>query len=142
MITPEQMERVQYQFEAFCKLVLKNKARTLHKQFDRQEGREIALSTLPPEAVPEPGYEDEYHFTDPVRFSKQDWQVQIDNPVLRDALASLLPKYREVILLSYFMGYSDAEIAKQLGLQAKTVSSRRKNALSKLKERIGSTGDF
>ena len=142
MITPDQKERVQYQFEAFCKLVLKNKARTLHKQLNRQEGREIALSTLPPEAIPEPGYEDEYHFTDPVLSTKQDWQVQIDNPVLRDALASLLPKYREVILLSYFMGYSDTEIAKQLGVQAKTVSSRRKNALSKLKERIGSIDDF
>ena len=68
--------------------------------------------------------------------------MQIDNPVLRDALASLLPKYREVLLLSYFMGYSDTEIAKQLGVQAKTVSSRRKNALNKLKERIGSIDDF
>ena len=142
MITPEQMKRVQYQFEAFCKKVLKNKARTLHKQLDRQDGREIALSTLPPEVIPESGYEDEYHFTNPVRFSKQDWQVQIDNPVLRYALASLLPQYREVILLSYFMGYSDTEIAKQLRVQSKTISSRRKNSLSKLKEKIGSIDDF
>ena len=70
MVTPEQMDPVQYQFEAFCKKVLKNKARTLHKQLDRQEGREIALSALPPEAVPEPGYEDEYHLTDPVLLTK------------------------------------------------------------------------
>ena len=98
------------------------------------------MSCLPTEAMIEPSYEDEYGLTEPLLFGKA--TIYFSDPRLRAALASLLPKYREVLLLSYFMEYSDAEIGAQLGIPTSTVSGRRRAALRKLKEKMGEEYDF
>ena len=140
MTSPEFEEHIQYAFEAFCKKLLKNRARNLHRKLNMQEGREITMSCLPTEDIIEPSYEDEYGLTEPLLFRKAN--IHFDDPRLRAALVSLLPKYREVLLLFYFMGYSDAEIGVQLGIPASTVSGRRRAALRKLKEKMGEEYDF
>ena len=43
------------------------------------------------------------------------------------------------LLLSYFLEYSDADIARFLNVSAPTVARRKKAALSELKQLIGST---
>ena len=140
MTSPEFEEHIQYAFEAFCKKLLKNRARNLHRKLNTQEGREITMSCLPAESVIEPSYEDKYGLSEPISYGKA--TIYLDNPQLRAALASLLPKYREVLLLSYFIEYSDAEIGVQLGIPTSTVSGRRRAALRKLKEKMGKEYDF
>ena len=128
-------EHIQYAFEVFCKKVLKNKARNLHRKLNTQEGREITMSSLPTENIAEQSYEDEYKFSEPALLGKA--IVYLDDPPLKVALASLPPKYKEVLLLFYFMGFSDKEIGDQLGVPASTVNKRRRTALRKLKEKMG-----
>ena len=140
MTSPEFEEHIQYAFEAFCKKLLKNRAQNLHRKLNTQEGREITMSCLPTDVMIEPSYEDEYGLTEPLLFGKT--TIYFSDPRLRAALASLLPKYREVLLLSYFMEYSDAEIGAQLGIPTSTVSGRRRAALRKLKEKMGKEYDF
>lgn len=52
---------------------------------------------------------------------------------LADALSALPPKYRAVIHLHYFEGYSSNEIARILGISATAVTTRLARAREKLK---------
>lgn len=55
---------------------------------------------------------------------------------LEDALSALPPKYRAVIHLHYFEGYSSSEIAKILGISATAVTTRLARGREKLKNLI------
>ena len=62
--------------------------------------------------------------------------IEQTNRELSGALKLLMPKYRDPLLLSYFVGYSDAEIAKLLDVPVSTVGDRRRNAIRQLRERM------
>lgn len=62
--------------------------------------------------------------------------IEQTNRELSGALKLLMPKYRDSLLLSYFVGYSDAEIAKLLDVPVSTVGDRRRNAIRQLRERM------
>ena len=55
-----------------------------------------------------------------------------------DALQSLRPEQREVVLLAYFGGLTQSEIASRLGHPLGTVKTRMRLALRKLREVMGS----
>lgn len=61
---------------------------------------------------------------------------------LADALSALPPKYRAVIHLHYFEGYSSKEIAATLGLTVTTVTTRLARAREKLKALITAEEKF
>ena len=61
---------------------------------------------------------------------------------LADALSALPPKYRAVIHLYYFEGYSAKEIAEILGLTVTTVTTRLARAREKLKALMTSEEKF
>ena len=54
--------------------------------------------------------------------------------LIAEALTSLTKRKRDVILLSYFMGMSDAEIARKMKLVRSTVNEHRKRSLEILKD--------
>ena len=74
-------------------------------------------------AGPEPGPE--------VALSSKETQTAI-----RDALASLAPLEREVIVLAYDDGFSQSEIAAHLGWPIGTVKTRTRRALGRLREAL------
>ena len=57
--------------------------------------------------------------------------------VLRGAVGRLSPQQRKVIELSYFRGFTQSEIAEQLGEPLGTVKARARRGLLKLKEMLG-----
>ncbi len=57
--------------------------------------------------------------------------------VLRDAVGRLSPQQRKVIELAYFRGFTQSEIAEQLGEPLGTVKARARRGLLKLKEMLG-----
>lgn len=63
-----------------------------------------------------------------------DETVTIENMLLGQAIASLPPMRREVILLSYFLGKNDPQIAKQLNLTPNAIRYRRQTTLQRLKK--------
>ena len=65
-----------------------------------------------------------------------------DDCALADALSALPPKYRAVIHLHYFEGYSAKEIAKILGLTVTTVTTRLARARERLKALMTSEENF
>ena len=59
----------------------------------------------------------------------------------RAALRSLSAEHREVLLLAYYGGYSQREIADMTGLPLGTVKSRTLAAMNKLRDRLRSVDD-
>ena len=61
-------------------------------------------------------------------------QVFVVTPHIGNALSYLQPKYRDILLLSYFAEWSDSKIARYLSLPVSTVNNRRMQALQKLRQ--------
>lgn len=55
------------------------------------------------------------------------------------ALAALAPKYRGIVFLFYYEGYSTKQIAQALGLNESTVRTRLERARKHLKHHLGGT---
>jgi RNA polymerase sigma-70 factor (sigma-E family) len=55
---------------------------------------------------------------------------------VRDALAGLAPRQRAVIVLRYYEGLSEAEIARQLSIAPGTVKSQARDGLARLREAL------
>lgn len=129
-------EHKQYAFEAYCKAVLRNKARTIHKRLNRQAGREVLFSDIAPELLDSIATSDAYCLSEPVILETLEHSIPLENRELADALTGLVPKYREVIILSYFMEQTDPEIAQKLNVPVSTVNDRKKSALQRLRDRM------
>lgn len=57
--------------------------------------------------------------------------------VVRDALAALPPEQRQTLLLAYFEGLTQTEIAERLGSPLGTVKTRMRSGMMKLRELLG-----
>jgi RNA polymerase sigma-70 factor, ECF subfamily len=64
------------------------------------------------------------------------WSHEETN-VIRDALATLPEEQRRVLVLAYFAGLSQSQIAAHSGIPLGTVKKRTRLALQKLRERLG-----
>lgn len=67
-------------------------------------------------------------------------QVSTDLPDLWDAILGLPPRQRAVVVLRYYEGLSEAEIADVLGCRPGTVKSQASAALARLRTRVSLTG--
>ena len=70
---------------------------------------------------------------DPVEYTKS----QFESGHIKDALETLRPEQREVVVLAYFGGLTHSEIAARLGHPLGTVKTRMRLALKRLRESLG-----
>ena len=141
MTTQEMMEHKRYTFEVFCKTVLRNKARNIHKKIARIEQSEVLFADIPPVFEALLCCEDEYHLADRIAIKLDNKEFVVENETLAAALTLLLPKYKEILFLSYFMEYSDREIARVLGISPSTVTTQRASAIKRLREKMRSADE-
>ena len=127
-MTEDQKLHKQYAFEDFMKTVLRNKARNIHKKLDIQEQREAVASNFDESIFDSLITEDSYALETMIPFCVKE-QVFVVTLHIGNALSYLQPKYRDVLLLSYFAEWSDSKIARYLNLPVSTVNSRRNQAL-------------
>ena len=135
-MTEDQKLDKQYTFEDFMKTVLRNKARNIHKKLDIQEQREAAASNFDESIFDSLITEDSYALETMIPFCVKE-QIFVVTPHIGNALSYLQPKYRDVLLLSYFAEWSDSKIARYLNLPVSTVNNRRMQALQKLRPIMG-----
>lgn len=133
MTREQHNEYLEKSFDAFCRRVIHNEAINAHKQLAARAEKEVPLSTLSYGELSGLFYEDSYR---PYRktYYVQGHPVHIYDPSLGEVLQFLSPQRREVILLTYFLDYSDADIARLLRISSPTVSDRKHAALKKLRE--------
>lgn len=120
-------------FISFCKKVIHDEAINAHKQIAARAEREIPLSALSHSELSKLFYDDIYH-TYRKTYYVQGKPVDVCDELLGEVLQYLSPQRRDVILLTYFLDYSDADIARLLRISNPTVNDRKNAALKKLKE--------
>ncbi len=135
-------EFIDYQEKAFLTYFLtliKNEARDAQEELDREAERKTNLSALsvPLDMLPGLSAEDVYEGLETIRtFFVRDMAVPVRDPLLGEAISSLPPKRREVILLFYFLDKSDPQIGALLHLDPKTINLRRRSALARLRDEL------
>ena len=129
-------EHIQHSFDAFCKKVLRNEARDYQDALARKRNREVYFSELPVEVLEQFAVRDTY-FTDSRTFEVIGHSVCIDDETLAEAISALPVDRRDIILLSYFLDMSDAEIANALNMVRRSVAYRRTSTLKLLEKPDG-----
>lgn len=129
-------EHIEYTFNAFCKTVLRNAAINAYRDMKREQKREVSLNYLMSETSFEPFTMDIYfeQYDKPTVFIVQSHEIIIVNERLAIAL-SRLPEQRRVVLLMYFfLGYTDTKIGNEYGRSRSTANYWKLAALKQLKK--------
>jgi RNA polymerase sigma factor (sigma-70 family) len=136
-MTPKHEERIQHNFDSFCKVVLKRKAIEIQRKEKRRNEREVTFSNMSARELATLAVTDEY-FTDEYVFSVLGEIVGISDADLAEALNTLPADRREIVLMSYFFDMTDKAIAEKLNMARRTVAYRRASSLKELKKLLES----
>ena len=120
-------------FDQFCKTLLKNEAKNAWRAINKQRDREITAGTAEDMAWLLPSEDDTYSTYHKVFYVK-DIEITVTKEFVGEALQYIIPQKRAVILLSYFEGYNDTEVANILGVSPTSIARRKKSALMRLRE--------
>lgn len=124
---------IRNQFDRICKLALKGEAVDYHRHMAYRQTHEILFSELPEWKLNQMFSEDEYE-TENQWFKVLGYDIEVKDALIAEALQSLSERKREVVLLSYFMDMSDAEIARKMNLVRSTVHEHRIRSLELMKK--------
>lgn len=139
-MTCEEFRTYQEQtFDAFCKAVIRNESADAHRELAAQSRQEIPISSLSTNELLSLSTEDNYNLYSRTYYVGNN-AVQVCDPVLGEVLQFIIPQRRSILLLFYFLGYSEPQIGRLLGLSTSTVHYRRKAALRQLKEFLEAAG--
>jgi len=131
-----------YQFESYCKSVLRNEVRDCYKEDERSLKQESLFSELDCHEKNQLYIMDEYFAQDHF-FNVLGNDVVVKGDELAEAISSLPEQRRDILLLSYFLDMSDREIGEKLNLVRRTVQYQRASSLKQLKQILegGNTKD-
>ncbi len=126
---------VSCRFAAFCGKVLKRSVCRYFEENSRRREREISLSLLHENAMDCLHIEDVYlghshHFT------VRGHYVEVQDECLGEALEQLRIDEREVLLLYYFLGFKNKEIAQISECTIRTVIRRKNRGLALLRKAL------
>lgn len=124
---------VRHQFDRLCQLALDGEAVNYHKHLEYMGKHEVNFSDMPEAELNRLSVTDEYSL-DHFCFQVLGYDVEVRDMLLAEALQTLTEKKRNVILLSYFMEMSDAEIAREMKLVHSTIREHRLRSLEQLKK--------
>lgn len=132
--SPSQFEEtIRHQFDRICKLALKGEKIDYIRHMEYLHKNEVMISELSQEELNQLFVQDEYDL-ESFRFQVLNYDIEVKDSLIAEALTLLTKKKRDVILLSYFMGMSDAEIARKMKLVRSTVNEHRRRSIEILKE--------
>ena len=130
------INRIEGKFDSFCKTVLKNRARDWYRKKERQQKREILFSDVSPGLHIEPSCFDYIMCIECQAFYALDRMVMIENDLLANALRMLSPRQGQIILLSYFFGWTDQKIGIRFHTARSTIQAARMRTLQEMREII------
>lgn len=126
-------------FDAFCKTVLRNEARTYLRDLGRQRKRETEFSTLSQHEMDKLYMMDEYP-SDSVVFTAFGCDLHIRDELVADAFASLPEQEQSILILYCVLDMADGEIASLTGMSRSTVQRHRTKTLNELRKDLQSKG--
>lgn len=131
----EDQLRICKQFDSFCKTVLKNEANDFKREQKRLLKHEVCFSELKQNQLEQLLIADDW-MESAEMFHVFEYDIEVRDELLYEALNLLSETKRNVILLSFFMELKDVEIAKQLNLVPSTIFHHKTSSLQKLKKII------
>ena len=135
-MTLEQIYKYQEEsFDAFCKKVIRNAAKTAHKNITKRIEMESNFSVIPKAELVLFHTYDTYHTYCKI-FGVKGYLVHVYDPALGEVLQHLSPQRRDVLLMDYFLGFNDYQIGRLLNIDHKTVDYRRSEGLRRLKKML------
>ena len=112
---------IRNQFDRICKLALKGEAADYYRHIAYRQKHEVMFGV------------DKYTVENKC-FRVLGYDIEVKDTLLAEAIQSLSENKRKVVLLSYFMDMSDADIARMMNLVRSTVYEHRKRSLELMKE--------
>lgn len=124
---------VRHQFDRLCQLSLDGEVANYYKHMEYRKSHEVNFSDMPEKELNSIFVMDKYNL-DNFCFQVLGYDIEVKDTLLVEALQMLTEKKRNVILLSYFLEMSDAEIARKMKLVHSTIREHRLRSLKLLKE--------
>lgn len=130
------MEHIEYAFTAFCRIVLRNAAISAYRDFGRKQKHEVSLDYLMSETPFEPFATDNYfeQYDIPTVFVVKGQKIIVASKRLADALLKLPEQRRTVLLMYFFLGYTDTEVGNEYGYSRSTANYWKHAALKQLRK--------
>ncbi len=133
-MTLEQFYTYQEQtFDSFCKAVIRNESIDAFRELAHRREHEIEFSALSPKELASLQADDSYD-SYKKSFRVHGYVVEVCDRSLGEILEYIPSAQRDIVLLSYFLDYSDYEISKLLNMNKNTVQYRRKATLRRLRQ--------
>lgn len=120
-------------FDAFCKRVIRNAAVDAFRKTKRKQKVEMDIDDPMIAYIHSIQTHDTYTLYSRTYYVKEQ-PIIVRDKNLGEALQYIIPQKRAVILLSYFAGYNDTEVANILGVSPTSIARRKKSALLRLRE--------
>lgn len=126
-------------FDAFCKTVLRNEAKTYLRDLYRQRKRETQFSALSQYEMDKFCTMDEYP-SDSVVFTTFGCDLHIRDELVADAFASLPEREQSILILYCVLGLTDGEIGRIAEMSRSAVQRHRTKTLNELRKDLQSKG--
>lgn len=122
-----------HQFDRFCQKVLHDEKVDYIRKQKYLKQHEITFNEVPGKELYKLLIFDEYE-AEHDHFSLYGYDIAVKDTLLAEALKELSDRKRNVILLSYFMEMSDADIARKMNLVQSTIFQHKKESIKILKK--------
>ena len=139
-LSSSEMKTIQHQYDALAKKTLKWEMKSHYRDLAKRAAREIFFSEMSEIDLAQLFTMDEYE-SEFFRFQVSGFDVFIRDELLAAALNALTERKRSIVLLSFFLDMSDAEIGRQLNVVRSTVSKHKKIARAKIKQDMEGKAD-
>lgn len=128
-----QRKTIQHQFDRFAKLVIAGEAKKQKKELARRSSYEKSFSELSQQEQDRLCTDDVYP-SDCCCFTVAGYDIFVKNEAIGEALYDLSKEKRDVIILAFFLGMNDGEIAACLDRVRRTVCYQRTSSLKQMKD--------
>ena len=128
-------------FQKFCNTVLHNEACDAHRELHRHKAREVTFSDLPLDEARQLHTFDEYFKRETAETVFEKAGKKITPKLLLEAILTLPEEKRKAILLYYFEGMNDTEIAELFNTSRSTIQYRRTSSFELLRKYLEENAD-
>ena len=125
-------------FQKFCNTVLHNEACDTHRELRRHKAKEVTFSDMTLDEARQLHTFDEY-FKGEIAFERAG--KKITPKLLLEAIRTLPEEKRKAVLLYYFEGMNDTEIAELFDTSRSTIQYRRTSSFELLKKYLEENAD-
>ena len=134
MVTISNYEKtIEHQFDSFWKTVMRNFARDIYDENKRRNERLISLEALTMAELSQLSIFDDYD-SNYIIMASYNYDIRIEDVLIAQAIGQLTKRKQDIILLSFFLSMTNADIATLMDLAESTVHYHKTNALKELKE--------